>query len=227
VKYAWIKDNKQLFNIGMMCDVLNVGRSSYYDWIKSTPSLRELENQYLSEKVKSIFMESRSTYGTRRIRSIMVRGGNQISRRRVGKLMKRSNIYCKTKRKFKNTTDSNHRFAVTENILDRDFTASQPNQKYVGDITYIFTLEGWLYLSTVIDLFSRKVVGWSISNRITASLVNDALLMAIWSRKPDRGLIWHTDRGSQYASDSHREIIQDHGIIQSMRCSLKNQALFY
>jgi putative transposase len=109
-----------------------------------------------------------------------------------------------------------HNLPIARNILNRDFSATHPNQKYVGDITYIWTDEGWLYLATVIDLFSRKIVGWSMNDTMTTKLVNNALLMAIWKRKPPKGLIWHTDRGSQYASHSHRDVLKEHGIIQSM-----------
>lgn len=130
--------------------------------------------------------------------------------------MKQNNLFCKTKRKFKVTTDSNHQLSIAPNVLQRNFVATQPNQKYVGDITYIWTAQGWMYLAVVIDLYSRKIVGWSMDKNMKAPLVNDALLMALWTRKPKKGLIWHTDQGSQYASDSHREIIDDHGIVQSM-----------
>ena len=161
-------------------------------------------------------MENRCSYGTRRIRSALLNRGVLISRRRVRNLMRQQGLKCKTKRKFKVTTDSKHQLAISPNLLKRDFFADFPDKKYVGDITYIWTDEGWLYLATVIDLFSRKIVGWSMDKTMKASLVNDALRMAIWNRKPKRGLLWHTDRGSQYASDSHRELLQEHGIIQSM-----------
>jgi transposase InsO family protein len=216
VKYAWVKKHQLDFSVSMMCEILKVNRTSYDDWLKSKPSARDIVNKELSDRIKAIFIDSRSTYGTRRIRVILLRDGIRISRRRVGKLMKQMDIHCKTKRKFKHTTDSNHKLPIADNVLDRDFTATKPNQKFVGDITYIWTQEGWLYLATVIDLFSRKVVGWSINKRMKASLVNDALLMAIWSRKPRKGLIWHTDRGSQYAAISHRNILKTHGITQSM-----------
>ena len=120
------------------------------------------------------------------------------------------------KRRYKNTTDSNHNLPIAPNILNRDFYASNPDEKYVGDITYVPTAEGWLYLSTVIDLYSRKVVGWSMDDTMKVSLVNDALNMAIRHRNPQKGLLWHTDRGSQYASYSHKDLLQKHGIIQSM-----------
>ena len=120
------------------------------------------------------------------------------------------------KRRYKNTTDSNHNLPIAPNVINRDFYASNPDEKYVGDITYIHTGEGWLYLATVIDLYSRRVVGWSMDDNMKVSLVNDALKMAIQQRNPRVGLIWHTDRGSQYASYSHRDLIHKHGIVQSM-----------
>lgn len=199
-----------------MCATLGVNRASYYEWLCSSPSKRTIENQFLSEKVNAIYWDSNQTYGSRRIQYILNTSGITISRRRVCKLMKVMKLSCKTKKKFKVTTDSKHMLPISPNLLARDFTASMPNEKYVGDITYIWTQEGWLYLAVVIDLFSRKVVGWSIQNHMRTSLVNDALLMAIWRRKPLKGLIWHTDRGSQYASYSHREILRQHGIQQSM-----------
>lgn len=199
-----------------MCELLDVGRTSFYDWLKSEPSKRALENEQLSDKIKEIFEDSRGTYGTRRIRRALKNIGLVVSRRRIGKLMKQQGLSCKTKRKFKVTTDSKHQLPISPNLLERDFTATQINQKYVGDITYLWTKEGWLYLAVVIDLYSRRVVGWSIQDHMRASLVNDALLMALWGRKPKQGLLWHTDRGSQYASGSHRKILKDHGVIQSM-----------
>jgi putative transposase len=130
--------------------------------------------------------------------------------------MREANLACKSKCKFKATTNSRHDLPIAPNHLDRQFTVKQPNQVYVGDVTYIHTQEGWLYLAAVIDLFSRQVVGWSMAEHMRAKLVNDALLMAIWQRKPDKGLLWHTDRGSQYASESHRALLARHGIRQSM-----------
>jgi len=148
-----------------------------------------IENQNLAAKIKKIFIESRATYGTRRIRRLLLNSGVAISRRRVKKIMRQGNLSCKTQRKFKVTTNSHHKLSISPNILERNFIADKPNQKYVGDITYIWTQEGWLYLATVIDLFSRRVIGWSISTHMKASLVNNALLMALWRRKPERGLI--------------------------------------
>ena len=199
-----------------MCDVLVVGRSSYYDWLQGGLSSRAQKDQQLSSLIKELFIQSRCTYGTRRIRKVLVKQEIAISRRRVGKLMKQQGLSCKTKRKFRLTTDSRHQLSIAPNVLQRNFSAMKMDQKYVGDITYIWTQDGWLYLATVMDLFSRRIVGWSMDRHMGAKLVNDALLMALWKRKPKRGLLWHTDRGSQYASDSHREILQTHGITQSM-----------
>ena len=133
--------------------------------------------------------------------------------------MQVAGLICKTKRKFKATTDSNHKVPIAANLLEQEFNYSQPNRCYVGDITYIPTEEGWLYLAIVLDLYSRQIVGWSMSNRMKAELVNNALLMAIWQRKPGKGLISHTDRGSQYSSSSHLHILSQHHIIQSMSAS--------
>ena len=200
----------------MMCDVMGVSRGRYYAWLKQPFTAREVENQQLKKDIKELFEQSRNTYGTRRLKRKLLEKGLKVSRRRIGRLLKRLGLSCKTKRKFKVTTDSKHNMPVAPNLLARKFTVDKPDQYYVGDITYIATQEGWLYLAIVIDLFSRKVVGWSMAKHMKASLVNDALLMALWSRKPQKGLIWHTDQGSQYASESHRSLLKDHGVIQSM-----------
>lgn len=199
-----------------MCKILNVSRSGYYEWANNTESNKVKQDKELTTIIKIIFQEGRGTYGARRIKSILSRKGVIISRRRIIRLVKEANLVCKTKRKFKATTDSNHKLPVAPNLLARRFDVNTPNRYWVGDITYVPTEEGWLYLATVIDLYSRKIIGWSMSNRMQAELVNKALLMAIWQRKPSKGLIWHTDRGSQYASNSHLEIIRQHDIKQSM-----------
>jgi transposase InsO family protein len=199
-----------------MCQLLEVSRSCYYEWLHEKPSTRDLENEKLSEHVKMIFNQSRNTYGTRRIKKALTKLNLFVSRRRIKQLMEAQGLICKTKRKFKVTTDSKHHLPVADNLLNRQFSPEKANQIYAGDITYVPTQEGWLYLAVVIDLFSRQVVGWSMSSSMKAELVNDAMLMALWKRKPARGLVWHTDRGSQYASDSHRALLKDHGVIQSM-----------
>lgn len=199
-----------------MCTLLTVCRSAYYDWLKRQPSAHALEDQNLIKVIQTEFDKSRATYGTRRLKWALVKSGWIVSRRRIGRLMGELGLTSKVKRKFKATTNSKHDLPIAENRLKREFTVAKPNQVYVGDITYIPTKEGWLYLAVVIDLYSRLVVGWSMAERMQAVLVNDALTMAICKRKPAEGLISHTDRGSQYASDSHRLLLAKHGILQSM-----------
>jgi putative transposase len=195
---------------------MKVSRSSYYEWLNHPETNRENQNERLSKMIKDILTEGRNIYGTRRIASLLGKQGVVVSRRRIGKLMVEAGLACKTKRKFKATTDSKHDKPIAPNLLARQFDVTQPNCYWVGDITYIPTQEGWLYLATVIDLYSRQVIGWSMDSRMQATLVNDAMLMALWKRKPPKGLIWHTDRGSQYASDAHRAILKEHHVTQSM-----------
>ena len=205
------------FNITVMCRVLKVDKTSYYHWVKNGCIEKKVDEK-LNELIEIIFIQGRSNYGTRRIKDkLKQRYGLLMSRRRIGAIMRDLGLIAKTKKKYHiNTTDSNHNLPIAPNLLDRDFYASSPDQKYVGDITYIPTSEGWLYLATVIDLYSRKIVGWSMDETMRVSLVNDALNMALTTRNPPKGLLWHTDRGSQYASYSHKDLLQKNGIIQSM-----------
>ena len=195
---------------------MSISRSRYYAWRKNPLSKRENVDAFLTEKIKAVFVEGRENYGTRSIRSRLTQQGVEISRKRIARLMELAGLRCKIKRKFKVTTNSNHKLYIAPNLLQRQFHVTSPNRVWAGDITYIPTRNGWLYLATVMDLYSRKIVGWSMDTSMTASLVNDALTMAIWSRKPGKDLIWHTDRGSQYCAKSHRTILKDHKIIQSM-----------
>ena len=199
-----------------MCKVIKVNRSAYYNWVQTGCIVNKVDNQ-LNELIQAIFIQGRNKYGTRRIQDKLLElYGLIVSRKRISSIMKDLNLKVKMKRRFKNTTDSNHNLPIAPNLLNRDFYASNPNEKWVGDITYIHTGEGWLYLATVIDLYSRRIVGWSMDDTMKVSLVNDALNMAITQRNPPAGLLWHTDRGSQYASYSHRDLLEENGIIQSM-----------
>lgn len=199
-----------------MCNVLHISRSRYYSWRKNPLSKRANADAFLTERIKAVFIEGRENYGTRSIKHRLAQRGVEISRKRITRLMEMSGLRCKIKRKFKVTTDSKHKLYIAPNLLQRQFNATSPNRVWAGDITYIPTRNGWLYLATVMDLFSRKIVGWSMNTSMTASLVNNALTMAIWKRKPGKDLIWHSDRGSQYCAKSHRTILKDHKIIQSM-----------
>ena len=204
------------FNVDAMCDALDVNRSGYYAYKNAPLLMRQTEDERLTALIVKSFNESRQNYGTERIQKDLRELGEKISRRRIGRLMKQAGLACKTVKKFKATTNSKHDETISHNLLNRNFKVDKPNKVWVGDITYIWTDMGWLYLATVIDLFSRKVVGWSMSDCMKTSLVNDAMQMAIWQRKPPKGLIWHTDRGSQYASKSHRALLKQHRIEQSM-----------
>lgn len=205
-----------MYSVSKMCKIMSVSRSGYYSWKYSKPCARHNEDNYLMHHIKLIFEEGRGVYGTRRIKYRLQSDGLYVSRRRISRIMRQAGLACITRNKFKSTTDSTHNNPVAPNVLARNFEVSKPNQVWCGDITYIKTGEGWLYLATVMDLYSRKIVGWSMSNRINAELVNKALLMATWQRKPGKDLIWHTDRGVQYTSSSHLRIIDQHSITQSM-----------
>ena len=199
-----------------MCKVFQVNISSYYHWIKAGCVIKK-EDKQLNNLIEAIFIQGRKNYGTRRIKDKLKElYGLLVSRKRISKIMRNLGLRVNMKRRYKNTTDSNHNLPIAPNLLNRDFYASAPDTKYVGDITYISTGEGWLYLATVIDLYSRKVVGWAMDDTMKVSLVNDALNMAIKHRRPSSGLLWHTDRGSQYASYSHKDLLQKNNIIQSM-----------
>lgn len=204
------------FDVSAMCRVLEVSRSGYYEWLTRPPSQHAQDDQVLSERIVDHFEANRHVYGTRRLKDCLADEGEQVSRRRIGRLMTEQVLEVKTRRKFKVTTDSTHGQAVAPNVLDREFDVDQPDTAYVGDITYIWTAEGWLYLAVVIDLFSRVVVGWSMSRWLKAEVVTGALRMAIEQRQPQPGLIMHTDRGSQYVADRYLELLHHHGIVPSM-----------
>jgi len=217
VKYSFIAQNKQTVAIDLMSQVLGVSRSGYYAYQKRQ---RHLEGAHYHENklqaVRAIAIASGYTYGRRRIKRAMNTKGYKISVHHASKLMKEAGISVRHRKKYKVTTDSNHKQPIFDNLLNRQFSVERANQSYVSDVTYIWTQEGWLYLAVVIDLYSRKVVGWSMSSRMKASLVCNALNMAIWQRKPGRGLIHHSDRGSQYASLIFRALLKGHKIRGSM-----------
>lgn len=200
----------------LLCEIIQVSRSGYYQWKRRGPSAREQERAQLIPRVRSIHQKSKATYGSRRVAKELVGSGVRCGKHKAGTLMKLAGVAAKQRRKFKSTTDSKHQLPVAPNLLNRKFCVTTPNCVWVGDITYIWTSEGWLYLAVVIDLYSRRVVGWSMNKRITRNLVMDALTMAIWRRKPSRGLIFHSDRGSQYCSSDFQKLLNNHGILASM-----------
>lgn len=217
MKYAFITQHKNTYPISLQCQVLGVSRPCYYHYRRHTEGKpADPEHQAMLEWVKKIAAASDDTYGSRRMKRAMNGLGYPISRNKARKLMREANVPVRHRKKYKVTTNSNHKQPVFENLLQRQFEVAKPGQVYASDVTYIWTQEGWLYLAVVIDLCSRKVVGWSMSTRMKAQLVCDALKMAIWQRRPKAGLIHHSDRGSQYASKAFRRLLKAHSFKGSM-----------
>jgi transposase InsO family protein len=211
-----MQEQQAEFSVSSLCRVLEVSRSGYYEWCGRSPSAHADADQQLQTKVQHYFAQGRGTYGTRRIKHLLAQEGLQVSRRRIGRLLTQAGLRCTTRRKFKAPTASGHAQTVAPNQLNREFIVEKPDTVYVGDITYLPTGEGWLYLAVVLDLCSRAVVGWSMANHMRAELVNHALSMALGQRRPAAGLIMHTDRGSQYGADSYRQLLTQHEIQASM-----------
>lgn len=195
------------------CELLKVSRSGYYTWLKRPVVSKQ---DILDEHLYEAFKKSKNTYGTRRLKAALKRKGIKASRQTIGKRMKIHGLIARGAKKYKATTNSNHRLATAPNLLMQDFHASEKNQVWVSDFTYIHTKGGYLYLAVIIDLYSRRVVGWYIHNRMTKELVIEALKMALRQRKPKPGLIIHSDRGSQYCSHDYQNILQEYGLICSM-----------
>jgi putative transposase len=217
VKYSFITQHKNTYPISLQCQVLGVSRNGYYNYQASVANKSDdPEHQEMLEWVKDIAESSGYSYGSRRMKKALNALSFPVGRYKARKLMREAGVQVRHRKKFKVTTNSNHEQPVFDNLLARQFDVPQPDQAYVADITYIWTQEGWLYLAVVIDLYSRKVVGWSMSSRMKAQLVCDALKMAIWQRRPKAGLIHHSDRGSQYASKAFRKLLKAHDIKGSM-----------
>ena len=216
MKYAWIEEHRDRFHATRMCRQLGVSRSGYCQWRTRAASDRTMANAVLDAQVAALHAQSKRSYGRPRIVRGLREQGVRVSHERVRNSLKRQQLRPVYKRPYRVTTDSAHHKPVAPNVLDQRVDGWRVNQAWVADITYISTSEGWLYLACVMDLASRRIVGWSMSERITADLVCQALKSAYWKRKPAAGLIMHSDRGSQYASTSHRQLIKDYRMIQSM-----------
>jgi len=217
VKYAFVQEYHRRWPVGVMCRVLLVSRSGYYGWRKRPPSRRQQRHKALVAKIRIAHQENRQLYGSPRVHRALLIDGESVSRNTVAKLMREANIRAKRRRRFvPRTTDSTHQQPVARNILDRDFTVSEPNRKWAVDITYVPTDQGWLYLAAVLDLYSRKIVGWSMADHMESQLVIDALQMALHHRRPGEGLLHHSDRGVQYASDDYQHLLARHEITASM-----------
>ena len=217
MKYAFITQHKNAYPISLQCQVLGVSRNGYYQYRKNREGKPEDPvRQEMIEWIQDIARSSDDTYGSRRMKKALNVLGYPVSRDKARKLMREADVQVRHRKKYKVTTNSNHKQPVFENLVKRDFDIDQPDQVYAADITYVWTQEGWLYLAVVIDLCTRKVVGWSMSSRMKTQLVCDALQMAIWRRQPKAGLIHHSDRGSQYASKAFRRLLKAHDIEGSM-----------
>lgn len=196
--------------------MLSVSPSGYYDWLNRKPSKRKLEDEKLALRIKEIFDEEKARVGAERITKRLKFEKWLAGKRRIARIMKQHGLRAKAAKKFKATTNSNHKLPVAENLLNQNFYASKSNEKWVSDITYIWTDEGWLYLAAVMDLYSRKLIGWSLSERMTTKLVADALMMALWNRKVPKDVVVHSDRGSQYCSAEYQKLLRENHLICSM-----------
>ena len=216
MKYACIDANRATFPVRMMCRLLDVKSGGYYAWRRREPSRTTVENERLKAEIATIHAESDGVYGSPKVRDELLERGQQVGRHRVARLMRELGLYGCPKKRYKVTTDSRHNLLVADNHIARDFTATAPNQRWVADITFIDTREGWLYLAVIMDLYSRAIVGWSMSTRITRHLVMQALNMALMQRELGPELLHHSDKGSQYASYDFRNLLEEHGILCSM-----------
>lgn len=216
MKYAYIKKNSDKWSVRSQCRIFCVSRPGYYQWLVRLPSSRDNANVILDTKIKKIFQNHKERYGAPRITVELIALGEKVAIKRVAKRMKALNLKAKQAKRFKATTDSRHKNPVAPNVLNQNFTASRPNEKWVQDITYVWTSSGWLYLAVVIDLFNREVIGWSMSQRINQELVCDALIAALWRRHFPKHVIVHSDRGSQYCSRRYQRLIKDNKLMCSM-----------
>lgn len=220
MRFAFIDVEKTSYPMRILCRVLEVSRSGFYAWLARKPSARDLEDEQLRPKVVKAFETGRGTYGSPRVRDELVDQGFEIGRKRVARLMRELGLQGVSPRKFRVTTNSDHDRPVAENVLNRNFEASGPNEKWATDITYVWTGEGWLYLAVVMDLYSRRIVGWSTADHLKTELCLDALQTALEYRTGIENLIHHSDRGCQYASDRYRAVLDARGI----ECSMSRRA---
>jgi len=217
VRFAFIATEKACYPVALMCRVLQVSRSGYYAWCKRLPAPRILKDQTLALEVAAIHAESRGRYGSPRVHAELRERGQRTARKRVARLMRAAGLCARERRRFRRTTDSGHGMTIKDNLLARRFAVPAPNSGWVTDITYLWTLEGWLYLAVILDLFSRRVVGWAVSERLERGVALDALQMALTNRlTPPQGLLHHSDRGSQYASHEYQQLLAAHGVLSSM-----------
>ena len=216
MRYRAIQGHDRRYPVRLMCRALAVSPAGYYAWRGRPESARETANRVLVAKIRVIHRESRETYGSPSIWDALLKQGHGVGEKRIARLMRAEGIRPKTVKKWRATTQSNHRMPVAANALNRQFTVAHPNQVWAGDITYVWTAEGWLYLAVVLDLYSRAVVGWALGDRLMGEITQQALTMAIHHRMPKAGLLHHSDRGSQYAATAYQQLLTLHGMTGSM-----------
>ena len=219
MRFAFIEVHVRQFAVTTMCRVLQVSRAGYYAWVRRPPSARATVDEQLAGQIQTVHATSRRTYGSPRVHAELAAQGQRHGRKRIARIMRARGIRAKTVRRFRRTTDSNHAHPIAPNTLDRQFAVEQvgaPNRVWVGDITYLSTREGLLYLAIVLDLGARRVIGWAMRHTLEGALTEDALTMALRGRQPGRGVLHHTDRGSQYAATDYRALLTAHGMDCSM-----------
>ncbi len=216
MRYSFIREHAKQFQVEVMCRVLGVSSSGYYESLRRPQSRRAAQNRRLLAHIRAVHARSHSTYGRRRVYAQLRREGVSCSRNRVARLMRQEGICGRRRRSFRVTTHSKHSFPVAGNLLGRNFSASAPDQVWISDITYLRTEGGWEYLATVMDLYSRRIVGWAMQRTLERSLTLSALEMAISQRQPAPGVIHHSDRGSQYACGDYQAVLRRHGMLSSM-----------
>ena len=216
MKFVFIAAEKAVYPVGVLCDVLGVSRSGYYAWSGRPEPARATSDAQLKAQIAVVHEKSRSTYGSPRVHAELRGKGVRVGKKRIERLMREDGIKARQKRRFRHTTDSNHTHPIAPNVLGRQFTVTVPNKVWVTDVTYIATDEGWLYLAAILDLFSRRVVGWATSATNDRALALDALELALRARRPAAGLLHHSDRGSPYASEDYREALHKRGLVASM-----------
>lgn len=216
MRYRAIQEHDRRYPIRVMCRALAVSAAGYYAWRIRPESTRSVSARTVLSAIRVIHRESRETYGSPSIWDALIKQGHRIGEHRVARLMRQDGIRAKTVKKWRATTQSHHRFPVATNTLNRQFTVASPNRVWAGDITYVWTAEGWLYLAVVLDLYSRTVIGWAMGIRLIGDLAERALIMALANRIPATGLLHHSDRGSQYAATSYQRLLGEYGIITSM-----------
>ena len=217
MKFCFIAKNRAIWPAGWMCGALGVSRGGFYAWLTRPRSRRSRNDEELGAKVRASFLASDRTYGARRVWHDLISEGVSCGLHRIERLMRQQGLKARPRRRrLPPDTGERQAGAIASNMLDRSFEAPAPNRKWIADFTYIWTAEGWLYVAAVVDLFSRRVVGWSMSATMTAQLVTDALVMAIWRRGKPRALLHHSDRGSQYTSEQFQRLMVDHGVTCSM-----------